>query len=178
MEVLNDFNTSVQKALEEIDPDWKTYNGLVICGTHTPHNTEDMIALIKIAREGKIPFLGICFGHQLAAIEYARNVLGIKDATSEEFGTGTFVVKKLPQLNVGLKDGESYWNNYEVDLPEWKNPPHFFTSQYHPEYQSSKGNPHKLLLNFLHYARNNMAVQMVADTWGFGRESSGSLGNS
>ena len=36
-------------------------------------------------------------------IEYARNVLGIKDATSEEFGQGTFIVKKLPQLKVGIK---------------------------------------------------------------------------
>ena len=40
---------------------------------------------IKYARENKIPFLGICFGMQLCAIEFARNVLNIKDATSTEF---------------------------------------------------------------------------------------------
>ena len=34
MEIINDFNTSVKKALEEIDPDYLKYKGLVICGTH------------------------------------------------------------------------------------------------------------------------------------------------
>ena len=152
MIILNDFNTSVKKALSEIDPYWKDYEGLIICGTHTPHNTEELIDLIKNARENNIPFLGICFGHQLACIEYCINVLEIKDATSEEFGQGTFVIKKLPELNVGLKDGESYWNNYEIDpviLNQWYKPDNFITCQYHPEYQSSKDKPHELLVKFL-----------------------------
>lgn len=85
----------------------------------------------------------------MAAIEYARNVLGIKDATSEEFGEGTFIVKKRKDLNVGLHDGETYWNNYEVDLDDWEKPDNFFTCQFHPEYQSSKENPHPLLVKFL-----------------------------
>lgn len=160
MEVLNDFNTSVQKALEEIDPKWRSYPGLIICGTHNPHNTEEMINLIKRAREENIPFLGICFGHQLSAIEYSRNVLGIKDATSEEFGEGTFVVIKLPELNVGFHEGESYWNNYVVDpdiQERWIKKENFFTCQFHPEYQSSKDKPHPLLLKFLDYAKK-MAV--------------------
>lgn len=156
MEIVNDFDTSVKKALEEIDPNYLKYKGLIICGSHTPHNIEEMISLIKQAREEGIPFLGICFGHQLAAIEYARNVLGIKDATSEEFGKGTFVVKKLPELKVGLHNGESYWNNYEVDLLNWVKPEHFFTSQFHPEYQSSKDKPHPLLNDFINYAKSKI----------------------
>ena len=40
--------------------------------------------------------------------------MGIKNATSEEFGQGVFVVKKRPELKVGLHDGESWWSNYEV----------------------------------------------------------------
>lgn len=153
MVILNDFNTSVRRALEEIDPKWDRHIGLVICGTHSPHDTEEYINRIQIARLQGVPYLGICFGHQLAAIEYARNVMGIKDATSEEFGKGTFVVKKRRTLQVGLKNGESYWNNYEVDLPGWQNPPHFFTTQSHPEYQSSLIKPHPLLVQFLSYAR-------------------------
>lgn len=150
MIILNDFNTTVEKALTEIDPNWESYDGLIICGTHSPKDTESQIELIHQARLNKVPFLGICFGYQLAAIEYARNCLGIKDATSEEFGQGTFVVKKLPELNVGLKNGESYWNNYEVELPEiWIPPENFVVSQFHPEYQSSKKNPHPLLVKFL-----------------------------
>src|SRR3990167_10728252 len=153
MQELNNFTTSVEKALTEIDPKWKDYRGLIICGTHTPQNTEEMIEKIKVARETKLPFLGICFGHQICAIEYARNVLGIKDATSEEFGKGTFVVKKLPELNVGLKNGESYWNNYEVAI-EWEKPEHFTTCQFHPEYQSSKENPHPILVKFLELCKH------------------------
>lgn len=44
-----------------------------------------MILAAQYAREQKIPYLGICLGSQIMAIEYARNVLGIADASSEEF---------------------------------------------------------------------------------------------
>lgn len=44
-----------------------------------------MILAAQYARENKIPYLGICLGSQIMAIEFARNVLGYKDATSEEF---------------------------------------------------------------------------------------------
>ena len=43
------------------------------------------ISSIKFARENNIPFLGICFGMQLAVIEYAQNVINIKNASSSEF---------------------------------------------------------------------------------------------
>lgn len=164
MEVLNDFNTSVEKALSEIDENWKSYPGLIVCGTHSPRDWEEQIRLIMCAREDKLPFLGICFGHQLAAIEYARNVLNQKNATSQEFFgefhhsymTDYLVVKRKDGLKVGLHDGESYWNNYEVkegfeDI--WKKIPNFITVQYHPEYQSSKDNPHPILVEFLKHAR-------------------------
>lgn len=157
MEIIGDFQTSVIRALEEIDPNWDSRDGLIVCGTHSPTHSEEKIneylEEIRQCREEGRAFLGICYGHQMASIEYARNVLGIKDATSEEFGDGTFVVKKRPALNVGLRDGESYWNNYEVDLPGWKQPKNFFTTQSHPEYQSMKDKPHPLLVKFLKYAR-------------------------
>ena len=44
-----------------------------------------MIETIKYVRENNIPFLGICLGMQMTVVEYARNVLNIKDANSEEF---------------------------------------------------------------------------------------------
>src|SRR5690606_30670168 len=46
---------------------------------------EGKIAAIRYARENKIPFFGICYGMQLASIEFARNVCGITDASSREF---------------------------------------------------------------------------------------------
>lgn len=166
MEILNDFNVSVKKSLTEIDPKWREYEGLIVCGTHSPHNVEEMLTKIKEYREAGKPFLGICFGHQLAAIEYARNVLGHDYATSEEFspgkegkpGNGYVVVKRKDGLKVGLHNGESYWNNYEViDGFEsiWKKADNFITVQYHPEYQSSNEKPHKILVEFLKHAREN-----------------------
>lgn len=147
-----EFFTNVERALAEIDPKWRDYDGLIICGSHTPQSVEEKIAKIKHARETGRPYLGICFGYQLQAIEYARNVLGIEDATSEEFGKGTFVVKKRPQIKVGLHDGESYWNNFEVQIAV-ETPPYFFTTQFHPEYESRIDKPHPLLTNFLQYAK-------------------------
>lgn len=159
MDILNDFDTSVRRALSEIDPEYEKLRGLVVCGTHTPHDVDNLIKKIRDAREQKIPFLGICFGHQLAAIEYARNVLGITDATSEEFGTGTVVIKKrVDGLYVGMHDGETYWNNYEV-TPEimdlWNPPDHFITTQYHPEYESQIDKPHPVLTKFIALCRKS-----------------------
>ena len=166
MEILNDFNTTVRKALNEIDPLYESYPGLVICGTHTPHDVDEMLYRIRVARESGDPFLGICFGHQLAAIEYARNVIGQKGATSEElfdldmlprddldFSQPDFVVRRRPEgLKVGLHEGESWWNKYEVVEgfeSVWKKPENFITVQFHPEYQSSKDKPHPILKQFI-----------------------------
>ena len=144
----------MEKALSEIDENWRNYKGLIICGSHNPHDIELIIGKIKEARETGLPLYAECWGHQLCVIEYARNVLGIKDATSEEFGKGTFVVKKRKEgLNVGLKNGESFWNNYEVDLPNWEKPKNFFTAQFHASYQSSFFKPHPLIKSFLKYAK-------------------------
>lgn len=60
-------------------------SGIVIPGGFGVRGSEGKIETIRFAREKKVPFLGICFGMQLAAIEYARNVLGIKKASSTEF---------------------------------------------------------------------------------------------
>ncbi len=48
---------------------------------------EGKITAIRYARENKIPYLGLCYGMQLACVEYARNILGYKDAHSEEVDT-------------------------------------------------------------------------------------------
>jgi CTP synthase len=62
--------------------------------------TEGKIRSIRYAREHKVPFFGICLGMQCMTIEYARNVCGIKDATSSEFEADTehAVIYKLRDL--------------------------------------------------------------------------------
>ena len=59
---------------------------ILVPGGFGERGTEGKITAIKYARENKIPFLGICFGMQLAVIEQLRNVVGIKDASTTEFG--------------------------------------------------------------------------------------------
>ena len=59
-------------------------NGILIPGGFGKRGTEGKIAAISYARKNKIPFLGICFGMQMAVIEFARNVLKIKKASSTE----------------------------------------------------------------------------------------------
>lgn len=60
-------------------------DGILVPGGFGSRGTEGKILAIKYAREHKIPFFGICLGMQLAVIEFARNVLKIKDASSTEF---------------------------------------------------------------------------------------------
>ncbi|MBI2121266.1 MAG: CTP synthase [Candidatus Wildermuthbacteria bacterium] len=59
--------------------------GILIPGGFGSRGVEGKIAAIRCAREGNIPYFGLCFGLQLMAIEFARNVLNLKKATSEEF---------------------------------------------------------------------------------------------
>jgi CTP synthase len=61
-------------------------HGILVPGGFGERGTEGKIAAVRFARERKIPFLGICFGMQMAVIECARNLAGLADASSTEFG--------------------------------------------------------------------------------------------
>ena len=60
-------------------------DGILVPGGFGSRGIEGMILAAKYARENNLPYFGICLGMQIAVIEYARNVLGIKDANSGEF---------------------------------------------------------------------------------------------
>ncbi len=60
------------------------FDGILVPGGFGSRGIEGMLNVIRFAREQKIPYFGICYGMQLAVIEYTRNVLGLKDATSRE----------------------------------------------------------------------------------------------
>lgn len=178
MEILNNFNTSVEKALTEIDPQWRELPGLIVCGSHAPKNTEETILKIQHARITNLPFLGICMGFQLMAIEYARNEAGLLDANTQEVDHKTTVpiICKMPQLRVGMMEAawdshltkESFWHNYEFNTNylrwfkrDWdieeaegvvtfmKLRKNFVGCQFHPEYESRIGKPHLLLKQHL-----------------------------
>ena len=63
----------------------ESVQGILLPGGFGERGVEGKIEAVRIARERKIPFLGICLGMQCAVIEYARNVLGMTDANSTEF---------------------------------------------------------------------------------------------
>ncbi len=63
----------------------KSAKGIVVPGGFGVRGTEGKIQAITYARENNIPYLGLCLGMQLAVIEFARNVAGVAQATSEEF---------------------------------------------------------------------------------------------
>ena len=70
---------------ENIDTVLENIDGIIVPGGFGNRGIEGMILAAKYARENNIPYLGICLGMQIAVIEYARNVLGLKDAHSGEF---------------------------------------------------------------------------------------------
>lgn len=62
----------------------KDYDGVIIPGGFGSRGIEGKIKVIEFCRENNIPFLGLCLGMQMAVIEFARNICGIKDANSLE----------------------------------------------------------------------------------------------
>ena len=75
--------------------------GILVPGGFGLRGTEGKINAIRYARENRIPFLGLCLGMQLSIVEFARNVCGLKDASSTEFDENTKnpVIYLMPEQN-------------------------------------------------------------------------------
>ncbi|RKL15236.1 CTP synthase [Fusarium oxysporum] len=82
--------------------------GIIVPGGFGTRGIRGMVDVAKWARERKLPYLGICLGMQTAVIEYARNVMGLKDATSEEF-SATAEHKVVIFMPEGSKDRTSHF---------------------------------------------------------------------
>ncbi len=118
---LMDAYASIQKSLEhcaahfrcEVDLHWidttsitdasvvdqlGMYDAVIVPGGFGSRGVEGKISAVKYCRESGTPYLGICLGFQVAVIEFARNVLGIKDAYSTEFDPmcGSPLISELP----------------------------------------------------------------------------------
>lgn len=74
---------------ENIEECLGNVDGIIIPGGFGDRGIEGMVLSCRYARENDIPYFGICLGMQVAVIEYARNVLGLKTANSTEFDPGT-----------------------------------------------------------------------------------------
>lgn len=109
-----------------------SYHGILVPGGFGERATEGKIAVIKYARENDLPFLGICFGFQLSAVEFARHSCMLEDANSTEINPKTShpVVDLLPEqrnlnykgatmrlggMPVGIKPGTTAYKLYKSE---------------------------------------------------------------
>jgi len=108
----------------------KKFQGIIVPGGFGQRGIEGKIKAIEFCRKKKIPFLGLCLGMQLAVIEFARNVCGLKKANSTEFAKKTPfpVIDVMPEQKILLKEkkygGTMRLGNYKCKLKKntisWK----------------------------------------------------------
>jgi len=86
--------------------DLKEYDGIIVPGGFGSRGVEGKIKTIEFVRKNQIPYLGLCYGMQLAVIEFARNVLGLMDAntTEVERETKNPVIDIMPEQKKNLAD--------------------------------------------------------------------------
>ena len=125
---------SEEVTAENVAETFKGADGILVPGGFGYRGVEGKIESIRYARENNVPFFGICLGMQCAVIEFARHVVGIEEANSEEFNP--FAKDKSP-------DGTL------VEIVEIPNHPWFLGCQFHPEFQSRPMKPHPLFKDFI-----------------------------
>lgn len=117
---------------ENVNELLKDVNGILVPGGFGDRGIEGKIEAIRYARENKVPFLGICLAMQLASVEYARNVLGLKGAHSAEIDQETPhpIIDLLPEQ----KDVEDLGGTLRLGLYPCKlNEGTFAFNAYHDE---------------------------------------------
>jgi len=87
--------------LEEAKKELEDVKGVLVPGGFGISGIEGMLLACQYARENNVPYFGICLGMQIASIEYARNVLGLQNATSQEFDADT------PEPIISLMEGKN-----------------------------------------------------------------------
>jgi CTP synthase len=103
---------NIAKKLEDLD-------GIVVAPGFGERGLEGKIETVKFARENKIPFFGICLGMQVAVIEFARNVLKLKSASSTEMDPKTpnpVIALMEEQKNLELMGGTMRLGSYPCEL--------------------------------------------------------------
>jgi len=115
---------------EDVEKKIRNTDGIIVPGGYGSRGTEGMIEAINFSRRKKIPFLGLCYGLQMAVIEFSRNVLGWKKANSSEIDQKTPYpvidilesqkdakhlggTQRLGAYPAVLKKGTKVWNIYE-----------------------------------------------------------------
>ena len=94
-----DWIHSVDVNKDNVNDILKNVDGILIPGGFGDRGIDGKLTALQYARENKVPMLGICLGMQLAVVEFARNVLGLKDAHSSELNADTTnpVIDLMPE---------------------------------------------------------------------------------
>ncbi len=113
--------TDIEAGKLKIEDAMKNIQGIIVPGGFGDRGIEGKIEMIKYARENKIPFLGLCYGLQLAVVEFARNVCNLKGAHTTEVNSETkhAVIDILPEQKAIMKKGGTMrLGAYEADVKE------------------------------------------------------------
>lgn len=100
----------INSELFEKEPDklssLKEYDGILVPGGFGARGVEGKIKVIEYCRKNKLPYFGLCYGMQLMVVEYARHVLGLKDANTTEINRKTKnpVIDIMPEQKKNLED--------------------------------------------------------------------------
>lgn len=111
------------EALEQLEPAkiLSDFDGILVPAGFGERGTEGKIQAIRYARENKIPFFGVCLGMQLAVVEFARHVAGLRHANSTEFDADTpepVISLRDDQRGIEDKGATMRLGSYECELKE------------------------------------------------------------
>jgi CTP synthase len=98
----------------------KSADGIIVPGGFGDRGIEGMVLAAKYARTHKVPYFGICLGMQIEVIEYARDILGWKDANSTEMSKNTThpVIDLMPDQNGKILGGTLRLGKYECKITQ------------------------------------------------------------
>jgi CTP synthase len=147
-------------------------DALIVPGGFGERGIEGKIAAVKHARESGLPYLGLCYGLQMAVIEYARHACGLDGANTTEVDPDSpYPVIHLmsEQEEIEAKGGLVFSGTSPdgrlVEMIELPDHPYFIASQFHPEFKSRPTRPHPMFVGLIDAAvkRNESARELKAD---------------
>ncbi len=109
------------EVIDQVGDALADFDGVLVAPGFGERGVEGKINAIKYLRENDIPFFGICLGFQCAAVEFARNVLGLEDAYSTEMKTDAAhpIIDLMPdQKNIRIKGGTMRLGAYACEIKE------------------------------------------------------------
>lgn len=141
----NALTTTLEKALDEIDKEWRDYPGIIITGSWPGEDDKEFVfKTIKLVQETRLPVLGICLGHQIIGLANGKQL--------ESLGKRRIGIHKVKGW-WGVTY-ESFWHDYGIGQDIWYQGNQIGV-QFHPEYQSSKNKPHPVLKEFLRVCKKH-----------------------